>query len=94
MVAFLLVSLRSASSEHDLINRRPIVPAAGFFVAHFVKDLGIALNECQRMGLSLPGLALVRGSLFLAFLSTTCEEEICPKLYPFLSFKTLKSKNR
>ena len=31
----------------------------GFFVEHFIKDMGIALDEAQRMGLSLPGLALV-----------------------------------
>lgn len=31
----------------------------GFFVEHFVKDMGIALTEAQRMHLSLPGLALV-----------------------------------
>lgn len=31
----------------------------GFFVEHFVKDMGIALAEAQRMHLSLPGLALV-----------------------------------
>ncbi len=31
----------------------------GFYVHHFVKDLGIALHECQQMGISLPGLALV-----------------------------------
>ena len=31
----------------------------GFFVEHFVKDLGIALDEARRMGLALPGLALV-----------------------------------
>eukprot|EP00042_Codosiga_hollandica_P022190 m.80518 g.80518 ORF g.80518 m.80518 type:complete len:298 (+) comp50692_c0_seq1:94-987(+) len=30
----------------------------GFFVEHFIKDLGIALSECKRMGLSVPGLAL------------------------------------
>lgn len=30
----------------------------GFFVEHFIKDMGIALEECQRLGLSLPGLAL------------------------------------
>jgi 3-hydroxyisobutyrate dehydrogenase len=30
----------------------------GFFVEHFVKDMGIALAEGRRMGLSLPGLAL------------------------------------
>lgn len=34
--------------------------AAGFYVRHFVKDLGICLSECQAMGLSLPGLALAQ----------------------------------
>ncbi|GAV87236.1 NAD_binding_2 domain-containing protein [Cephalotus follicularis] len=31
---------------------------AGFYVNHFVKDLGICIKECQAMGLALPGLAL------------------------------------
>jgi 3-hydroxyisobutyrate dehydrogenase len=31
----------------------------GFFVDHFVKDMGIALDEAKRMRLALPGLALV-----------------------------------
>jgi 3-hydroxyisobutyrate dehydrogenase len=30
----------------------------GFFVEHFLKDMGIALAESRRMNLSLPGLAL------------------------------------
>ena len=30
----------------------------GFFVEHFVKDMGIAIAESKRMGLCLPGLAL------------------------------------
>jgi 3-hydroxyisobutyrate dehydrogenase len=30
----------------------------GFFVEHFIKDMGIALAESKKMGLSLPGLAL------------------------------------
>ena len=30
----------------------------GFFVEHFIKDMGIALSEARRMGLCLPGLAL------------------------------------
>ena len=33
--------------------------APGFIVEHFIKDMGIALEEAQRMPLSLPGLALV-----------------------------------
>ena len=31
----------------------------GFFVDHFVKDMGLALEEAKRMGLVLPGLTLV-----------------------------------
>jgi 3-hydroxyisobutyrate dehydrogenase len=30
----------------------------GFFIKHFIKDMGIALAEAERMQLSLPGLAL------------------------------------
>jgi 3-hydroxyisobutyrate dehydrogenase len=33
--------------------------APGFFVEHFIKDMGIALDEARAMGLALPGLALV-----------------------------------
>ena len=32
----------------------------GFFIKHFVKDMGIALAESKRMNLSLPGLALAQ----------------------------------
>lgn len=32
----------------------------GFYVEHFIKDMGIALMEANRMGLALPGLALVK----------------------------------
>lgn len=31
----------------------------GFFIKHFVKDMGIALEEARRMNIALPGLALV-----------------------------------
>ena len=31
----------------------------GFFVEHFIKDMGLALTEANRMGLLLPGLAVV-----------------------------------
>lgn len=37
----------------------------GFFVEHFIKDMSIALKEAEIMGLSLPGLALVK-QLYLA----------------------------
>ena len=39
--------------------------APGFFVEHFVKDMGMALEESRRMGLVLPGLSLVH-QLYLA----------------------------
>ena len=34
--------------------------AAGFYVEHFIKDMDLALNECDRLHLELPGLRLVR----------------------------------
>ncbi len=37
----------------------------GFFVEHFIKDMGIALQESAAVGLSLPGLALVH-QLYMA----------------------------
>jgi len=40
----------------------------GFFVEHFVKDLGIALSEAKQMGLCLPGLALAH-QLYLSLLA-------------------------
>lgn len=32
----------------------------GFYVEHFIKDMGIALKEAERMNLALPGLALAK----------------------------------
>ena len=32
----------------------------GFFVEHFVKDMEIALEECERMGIQLQGLTLAK----------------------------------
>jgi 3-hydroxyisobutyrate dehydrogenase len=37
----------------------------GFFVEHFIKDMGIAISEANQMGLSLPGLAMAH-QLYLA----------------------------
>lgn len=34
--------------------------APGFYVEHFIKDLGIAIREANQMGLALPGLALAQ----------------------------------
>jgi 3-hydroxyisobutyrate dehydrogenase len=50
-----------AASSWCLVNLGPRILrgdfAAGFFVDHFVKDLGIALAEAKRMRLALPMLA-------------------------------------
>jgi 3-hydroxyisobutyrate dehydrogenase len=37
----------------------------GFYVEHFIKDMGIALEESKRLGLVMPGLALAN-QLYLA----------------------------
>jgi 3-hydroxyisobutyrate dehydrogenase len=35
--------------------------APGFYVKHFMKDMGIAISSAHEMGLELPGLDLARG---------------------------------
>jgi len=51
-----------AAGSWSLSNLGPRIIAnnfdPGFFVEHFIKDMGIALAEASRMGISLPGLAL------------------------------------
>jgi 3-hydroxyisobutyrate dehydrogenase len=51
-----------AAGSWSLSNLGPRMIAGnfepGFFVEHFLKDMGIALAESRRMKLSLPGLAL------------------------------------
>ncbi len=58
-----------AAGSWSLSNLGPRIIAGnfdpGFFVEHFIKDMGIALAESKRMGLSLPGLALAH-QLYLA----------------------------
>jgi 3-hydroxyisobutyrate dehydrogenase len=53
-----------AAGSWSLSNLGPRIIAnnfnPGFFVEHFIKDMGIALDEANRMGLSLPGLALAK----------------------------------
>jgi 3-hydroxyisobutyrate dehydrogenase len=53
-----------AAGSWSLTNLAPRIIAndfdPGFFVDHFVKDMGIVLAEAERMRLALPGLALAR----------------------------------
>lgn len=55
----------------------------GFLVRHFIKDMGIALEECTRMNLSLPGLALAN-RLYLATTSRGFENLGTQALYKAL----------
>jgi 3-hydroxyisobutyrate dehydrogenase len=53
-----------AAASWSLANLGPRIIAndfaPGFFVEHFIKDMGIALDEAKRMRLALPGLALAQ----------------------------------
>jgi 3-hydroxyisobutyrate dehydrogenase len=58
-----------AAGSWSLQNLGPRIMARnfepGFFVEHFIKDMGIALDEAKRMDLALPGLALAN-QLYIA----------------------------
>jgi 3-hydroxyisobutyrate dehydrogenase len=56
----------------------------GFYIKHFVKDMGIALNECRRMNLSLPGLSLVH-QFYVAAMAQGDENLGTQGLYQVLS---------
>ncbi|PQO33537.1 NAD(P)-dependent oxidoreductase [Blastopirellula marina] len=51
-----------AAGSWNLSNLGPRIIAnnfdPGFFVEHFIKDMGIALAEARKMGIAMPGLAL------------------------------------
>lgn len=51
-----------AAGSWSLSNLGPRIIAnnfdPGFFVEHFIKDMGIALAESRQMGIAMPGLAL------------------------------------
>ena len=53
-----------AAGSWSLSNLAPRMIAnnfdPGFFVEHFIKDMGIALSEANRMGIALPGMALAK----------------------------------
>ncbi|ACS81792.1 NAD(P)-dependent oxidoreductase [Maridesulfovibrio salexigens] len=55
----------------------------GFFIKHFVKDMGIALDEAKRMNLSLPGLALVN-QFYISAMALGYEELGTQALYKVL----------
>ncbi|MET3698180.1 3-hydroxyisobutyrate dehydrogenase [Bacillus oleivorans] len=53
-----------AAGSWSLSNLAPRILAnnfePGFYIKHFIKDMGIALEEAKRMELALPGLSLAR----------------------------------
>ena len=58
-----LISLGAASSTALTVLGRRAVNGnydPGFYVEHYIKDLTIAVEECDRMDLALPCLSLVR----------------------------------
>lgn len=55
----------------------------GFYIKHFVKDMGIALAEAKRMRISLPGLALVE-QLYVAAMAQGLENMGTQALYTAL----------
>jgi 3-hydroxyisobutyrate dehydrogenase len=61
-----------AAGSWSLSNLAPRIVrgdfAPGFMVEHFVKDMRLALDECRRLDLPLPGLSLVE-SLYTALLA-------------------------
>jgi 3-hydroxyisobutyrate dehydrogenase len=52
----------------------------GFYIKHFVKDMGIALSEAKRMRIALPGLALVE-QLYVAAMAQGLENMGTQALY-------------
>ena len=64
---------------------------SGFFVEHFIKDMGIALKEASAANLSLPGLALVH-QLYMALKAQGRGRLGTQAL--MLALKTLNGENR
>jgi 3-hydroxyisobutyrate dehydrogenase len=60
---------KGAASSWSINNLGPRIVKGdydpGFYVEHFIKDMRIALEEADAVGLSLPGLALVK-QLYIA----------------------------
>jgi 3-hydroxyisobutyrate dehydrogenase len=57
--------------------------APGFYIRHFVKDMGIALMEAKRMKLALPGLALAN-QFYMAAVAEGLETNGTQALYKVL----------
>jgi 3-hydroxyisobutyrate dehydrogenase len=65
----------------------------GFYIKHFVKDMGIALDEARHMRLSLPGLALVH-QFYVASIAMGWEDLGTQGLFQVLAAMNRKSSSR
>lgn len=61
---YLAAIAQGAATSFSVTNLAPRILKGdlgpGFYVEHFLKDLGIALDSCRQLNLSLPGLALAQ----------------------------------
>lgn len=55
----------------------------GFYIKHFVKDMGIALDEAKKMNLMLPGLSMVH-QFYLGAIAQGLEDKGTQALYEVL----------
>jgi 3-hydroxyisobutyrate dehydrogenase len=65
--------------------------APGFFIKHFIKDMGIALDEAKAMGLTVPGLSLVH-QFYVAASAMGYEDLGTQALYKVLEAMTKEPK--
>jgi 3-hydroxyisobutyrate dehydrogenase len=81
---------KGAAGSWSLNNYGPRIATGnfepGFYIKHFVKDMGIALREAERMRLSLPGLALAK-EFYISAMSAGLEDKGIQALYKV--FETL-----
>ncbi|WP_152446465.1 NAD(P)-dependent oxidoreductase [Bacillus sp. THAF10] len=79
-----------AAGSWSLTNLAPRIIAGnyepGFFVKHFIKDMEIALDEAERMGLEVPGLSLAR-EMYVKLSSTGEENSGTQALYKLFAEK-------
>ncbi len=82
-----------AASSWTLNNLWPRIIAGdyapGFYVKHFIKDMGIAIDSAREMQLELPGLALAK-SLYDTLAASGCENDGTQALYKLMDKNSIK----
>ncbi len=76
-----------AAGSWSLSNLGPRIIAGdfapGFYVKHFIKDMGIAIDSARIMGLDMPGLTLAK-SLYDILAASGCENDGTHALYKLI----------